>query len=208
MLNIVVLVSGGGTNLQALIDAECRGEIPHGKITCVISSNPSAYALQRAGQAGIPTQVVDRKQYTDEISFDAALCDALLRQEAGLIVLAGFMSILGELTLNRFENRIINVHPSLIPSFCGRGYYGLRVHKAAIDYGVKLSGATVHFVNQIPDGGAIILQQAVAVRPDDTPEVLQRRIMEQAEWILLPKATALFCAGKIRMVDGKAVIDE
>ena len=207
MTNIAVLVSGGGTNLQALIDAEKAGKIPGGRIVKVIASNPGAYALERAAAAGIPSAVVCRRDYGDAADFDAALLTALEACEAQLVILAGFLSILGEVVIARYRNRIINVHPSLIPAFCGKGYYGLKVHEEALAYGVKVTGATVHFVNEIPDGGAIILQKAVEILPGDTPEKLQRRVMEQAEWELLPRAAALFCQGKIR-VDGRIAVIE
>lgn len=207
MLNIVVLVSGGGTNLQALIDAQNAGKISGGKITCVISSKKDAYALVRAEKAGIDTLTVSRKEYSCAEDYDAALLAALDERRADLIVLAGFMSILGSSVTDRYANRIINIHPALIPSFCGKGYYGLRVHEAALGYGVKLTGATVHFVNEIPDGGAIILQKAVAVENGDTPETLQRRVMEQAEWEILPKAVSLFCEGRIKINGNKTVIE-
>ncbi len=182
-----VLVSGGGTNLQALIDASVRGEIPSARIELVISSNPDAYALERARRAGIPTAVCLRKGRSRE-AFEAELGALLKKAEIDLIVLAGFMAILSESFVRRYPERILNVHPSLIPSFCGEGFYGLRVHQAALDYGVKVTGATVHFVNEIPDGGRIIFQKAVEIQDGDTPETLQRRVMEQAEWILLPRA--------------------
>ena len=206
MTNIAVLVSGGGTNLQALIDAEREGKIPGGRIVRVISSNPEAYALERAAAAGIASTVVRRRHYADAASFDAALLAALEDCQAELVVLAGFLSILGEAVIARYRNRILNVHPSLIPAFCGKGFYGLKVHQAALEYGVKVTGATVHFVNEVPDGGAIILQQAGEILPDDTPETLQRRVMEQAEWELLPRAAALFCSGRIRLEGRTAVI--
>ncbi len=182
-----VLVSGGGTNLQALIDASVRGEIPSARIELVISNNPDAYALERARRAGIPTAVCLRKGRSRE-AFEAELGALLKKAEIDLIVLAGFMAILSESFVRRYPERILNVHPSLIPSFCGEGFYGLRVHQAALDYGVKVTGATVHFVNEIPDGGRIIFQKAVEIQDGDTPETLQRRVMEQAEWILLPRA--------------------
>ena len=182
-----VLVSGGGTNLQALIDASVRGEIPSARIELVISNNPDAYALERARRAGIPTAVCLRKGRSRE-AFEAELSVLLKKAEIDLIVLAGFMAILSESFVRRYPERILNVHPSLIPSFCGEGFYGLRVHQAALDYGVKVTGATVHFVNEIPDGGRIIFQKAVEIQDGDTPETLQRRVMEQAEWILLPRA--------------------
>ncbi len=192
--NIAVMVSGGGTNLQALIDAQASGIIHSGRITLVISNNPDAYALTRAQDAGIATQVITKKACGGQEAFTTALIDALDAAGIDLIVLAGFMSILEKRFTDHFAGRIINVHPSLIPSFCGEGYYGLRVHAAALAKGVKESGATVHFVNEIPDGGEIIAQRAVEVAPDDTPETLQRRIMEQAEWIILPRATEDVCA--------------
>ena len=184
---VAVLVSGRGTNLQALIDASVRGEIPSARIELVISNNPDAYALERARRAGIPTAVCLRKGRSRE-AFEAELSALLKKAEIDLIVLAGFMAILSESFVRRYPERILNVHPSLIPSFCGEGFYGLRVHQAALDYGVKVTGATVHFVNEIPDGGRIIFQKAVEIQDGDTPETLQRRVMEQAEWILLPRA--------------------
>ena len=192
--NIAVLVSGGGTNLQALIDAEKAGKIPHGKITLVIASNPTAYALTRAANAGIESAVVSRKEAVSQNDFEEKITALLTEKEIDFIVLAGFMCILGEDFTKRYPERIINVHPSLIPSFCGKGYYGLRVHEAALSYGVKVTGATVHFVNEIPDGGKILLQKAVEVREGDTPEVLQRRVMEEAEWQILPAALEMVCA--------------
>ncbi len=206
MKNIVVLVSGGGTNLQALIDAQGRGEIAGGKITCVISSNPNAYALERAAKNGIETEVIRRRDFADFDEYDSALTALLKAKNADLVVLAGFMTILGSQVINAFENRIINIHPALIPSFCGEGYYGLRVHEEALKKGVKVTGATAHFVNEICDGGPIILQKAVEVLDGDTPEVLQKRVMEQAEWKILPKAVALFCEDKIKVTDNKTVI--
>ena len=202
MVNIAVLVSGGGTNLQALIDAQAAGRIPNGSIVRVIASRPGVYALERAAKAAIPTAVVERKQFADAAAFDRALLQELDAAGADLVVLAGFLSILGPEVVARYSNRIINIHPALIPSFCGKGYYGLKVHEAALAYGVKLTGATVHFVNEVPDGGAIILQKAVAVEEGDAPEILQKRVMEQAEWHLLPEAVALFCAGRLS-VDGR-----
>ena len=184
---VAVLVSGGGTNLQALIDASGRGEISSARIELVISNNPDAYALERARRAGIPTAVCLRKGRSRE-AFEAELSALLKEHKIDLIVLAGFMAILSESFVRRYPERILNVHPSLIPSFCGEGFYGLRVHQAALDYGVKVTGATVHFVNEIPDGGRIIFQKAVEIQDGDTPEALQRRVMEQAEWILLPRA--------------------
>lgn len=185
---IAVLVSGGGTNLQALLDAEAAGRIPHGQIALVISNNSGAYALKRAKQAGVPAGVISKKECGSQAAFEEKLQGVLELDGIDLIVLAGFMSILSEAFTSRWPNRIINIHPSLIPAFCGQGFYGLRVHEAALARGVKLTGATVHFVNEIPDGGPIIAQKAVEVLPGDTPEALQRRVMEQAEWILLPQA--------------------
>ena len=208
MKNIVVLVSGGGTNLQALIDSEKRGEIKGGRITCVISSKPDAYALERAKNADIPTKVIARKEYTDSVSYSKALLDALDSEKADLVVLAGFMTILDECVTKKYAYRIINVHPALIPSFCGEGFYGLKVHEKALEYGVKVSGATIHFVNEKADAGAIILQGTVNVENDDTPEILQRRIMENVEWKLLPKAVSLFCQDKITIKDGKAYVND
>lgn len=203
MKNIVVLVSGGGTNLQALIDAQLAGKIPNGKITCVISSNPNAYALERAKNNNIDTAIIRRKDYTSQSDYDNALVDLLNSKNADLIVLAGFMTILGVDVIKAFENRIINIHPSLIPSFCGEDFYGLRVHEEALSRGVKVTGATAHFVNEICDGGPIILQRAVEIHNGDTPEILQKRVMEQAEWHILPQAVALFCDDKIKVIDNK-----
>ena len=188
---IAVLVSGGGTNLQALLDAQQSGLLTDGEIVLVIASNAKAYALTRAAQAGVPAVVCSRKELGSQAAFEAAIAQALADHEVELIVLAGFMSILSEDFTSRWPRRILNVHPSLIPSFCGTGSYGLKVHEAALAYGVKVTGATVHFVNEVPDGGEILLQKAVEVLPGDTPEVLQRRVMEQAEWILLPQATQM-----------------
>lgn len=208
MKNIVVLVSGGGTNLQALIDAEKAGNILGGKITCVISSNSSAYALERAKNNDISTRVIPRKDYSDSKSYSMAILNALDEEQADLVVLAGFMTILDECVTSKYAYKIINVHPALIPSFCGEGYYGLKVHEAALSYGVKVSGATIHFVNEEADAGAIILQGVVNVEKDDTPEILQKRIMENVEWKLLPKAVSLFCQDKIEIVDGRAYVKE
>lgn len=204
--NIVVLVSGGGTNLQALIDAEHRGEIPNGRITCVISSKADAYALKRAKQNNIKTRVLARSDYADIAAYSAAMVQALKEEQADLVIYAGFMTILDEQVVRAFPNKMMNVHPALIPSFCGKGFYGLHVHEEVLKRGVKLTGATVHFVTEVCDGGPIILQGAVPVLQDDTPEVLQRRVMEQCEWKLLPKAAALFCDGKITVKDGKTWI--
>ena len=191
---IAVLVSGGGTNLQALIDAENAGKIPHGEISLVISNNPNAYALERARLNGIPGAVISKKECGSQEAFEAQIQAVLERNGTDLIILAGFMCILSGKFTSRWPKRIINVHPSLIPSFCGEGFYGLRVHRAALDYGVKVTGATVHFVNEIPDGGEIIAQKAVYIEEGDTPEILQKRVMEQAEWILLPEAAEKVCA--------------
>ena len=206
MLNIAVLVSGGGTNLQALIDAQATGQIQNGAISLVISSRTDAFALERAKKAGIPTRVLLRKGFAEQADYDAALLALLKEFQIQLVVLAGFMTIISETVIRQYENQIINVHPALIPSFCGPGFYGLHVHEAALEKGVKGSGATVHFVNEVCDGGPIILQKAVEVLPDDTPETLQRRIMEQAEWKLLPRAVELFCAGKIVVENGRTRI--
>lgn len=188
MVKIAVLVSGGGTNLQALIDASARGEIPHGQFALVIASNDQAYALKRAEKAGIPSVVIARKQYREQKDFDEAIVRTLKAYDIDMVILAGFLSILGKPVIDAYTDRIINVHPALIPSFCGKGFYGLKVHEAALEKGVKVTGATVHLVNEIPDGGKILLQKAVEVKEGDTPEILQRRVMEEAEWILLPKA--------------------
>ena len=208
MKNIVVLVSGGGTNLQALIDAQNRGELKNGKITCVISSNPNAYALTRAENNGIETAVIRRKDFDEFDKYDEALTELLKSKNADLVVLAGFMTILGKGVIRAFENRIINIHPALIPSFCGEGYYGLRVHEEALKKGVKVTGATAHFVNEVCDGGPIIIQKAVEVKDGDTPEILQKRVMEQAEWKILPGAVALFCEDKIKVIGNKTVISD
>ena len=197
MKNIVVLVSGGGTNLQALLDAQERGEIRDGKIIAVISSTPGAFALERAKGANVPGYVVNRKDYDSREAFTGALLDKLSELNADLIVLAGFLYILSPAFVERYENRIINIHPALIPSFCGDGFYGLKVHEKALEYGVKLTGATVHLVNEECDGGPILLQKAVAVEPGDTPETLQKRVMVEAEWQLLPKALAMVCSDEV-----------
>ena len=208
MKNIVVLVSGGGTNLQALIDAQGRGELKNGKITCVISSNPNAYALERAKNNGIDTEVIRRKDFAEFNDYDTALTELLQSKNADVVVLAGFMTILGKKVIGAFENRIINIHPALIPSFCGEGYYGLKVHEEALKKGVKVTGATAHFVNEVCDGGPIIIQKAVEVKTGDTPEILQKRVMEQAEWRILPKAVSLFCEDKIKVIGNKTEISE
>lgn len=184
------MVSGGGTNLQALINAEKDGKIPHGKINLVIASNDKAYALQRAHNAGIETEVIRHKDYADQDAFDQKIVDVLHAHSIDMVILAGYLSILGSGVIHAYEDRILNIHPSLIPSFCGKGYYGLKVHEAALARGVKVTGATVHLVNEIPDGGRILKQKAVYVEEGDTPETLQKRVMEQAEWILLPEAAA------------------
>jgi len=191
---IAVFVSGGGTNLQALLDAEAAGKIPHGEIALVISNNPNAYALERARLAGVPGAVITKKECGSQEAFEDQIQAVLERNGTDIIILAGFMCILSERFTSRWPKRILNVHPSLIPSFCGEGFYGLRVHQAALDYGVKVTGATVHFVNEIPDGGEIIAQKAVYIEEGDTPETLQRRVMEQAEWILLPQAAEMVSA--------------
>ena len=198
MINIAVLVSGGGTNLQALIDAQGK-VLQHGKIKLVISSKPDVYALQRAKQAGIDHCVIAKRDYTTQEEFSNALLQQLQSYQIDMIVLAGYLSILDETIIRAYPNRIINIHPSLIPSFCGKGYYGLKVHEAALHYGVKVTGATVHIVNEIPDGGKILLQKAVDILPSDTPETLQQRVMEEAEWILLPQATEMIA----KEIEGK-----
>ena len=208
MKKIAVLVSGGGTNLQALIDAQNRGEIKNGEIVCVISSNPNAYALTRAENNKIQTEVIRRKDYEQFEAYDNALTELLKSKEIDLVVLAGFMTILGKTVISEFRNRIINIHPSLIPSFCGEGYYGLKVHEEALKKGVKVTGATAHFVNEICDGGPIILQKAVELQNGDSPEILQKRVMEQAEWKILPKAVSLFCEDKIKVIENKTEILE
>lgn len=204
MTKIAVLVSGGGTNLQALIDAQQAGKIENGQISLVISSNPKAYALERAAKAAISSEVLRRRDFSDAEEYGKALTALLENADIGLIVLAGFMTVLPDSFCRHFENRIINVHPSLIPSFCGEGFYGLRVHEAALAKGVKVTGATVHFVSEVVDGGAIIAQKAVEVEDGDTPETLQKRVMQNAEWILLPQAVSDFCASRLR-VDGAIV---
>ena len=202
---IAVLVSGGGTNLQALIDAQLRGELGGGEIAAVISTKAGAYALERAAKVNIPGYVLPRKDFENVPAMTAALVRMLRELEIDLVVLAGCMTIFTEELIQAYPNAIMNVHPALIPSFCGKGYYGLRVHEEALKYGVKVSGATVHFVTEDCDGGPIIAQEPVPVLPGDTPEVLQRRIMEQGEWIALPRAVALFCQNRIR-VEGRTVI--
>ena len=199
--NIIVLVSGGGTNLQALIDAQSRGELGGGQITCVISSKPGVFALERAEKAGIRTRVIVRKEYPDTAAYSAAMLDAFRAEQADLIVQAGFMTILDETICRAYPNKMMNVHPALIPSFCGKGFYGLHVHEAALKKGVKVTGATVHFVTEVCDGGPIILQKAVEVQQGDTPETLQKRVMEQAEWHILPEAVRLFCEDRLSVQD-------
>ena len=206
MLNIAVFVSGGGTNLQALIDAQDRGEIKNGKITFVLASNENAYALERAKKAGIESTVVNRKAYDTKANYDKAVLEALDGKNIDLIVLAGFLSILGEDLVNEYKNRIINIHPSLIPLFCGDGFYGKKVHTAVLNSGMKVTGATAHFVNEITDGGAIILQKAVPVEQGDNEDILQYRVMRQAEWEILPKAVSLFCEGRIKINGNKTEI--
>ena len=191
LTKIAVMVSGGGTNLQALIDAEKSGVIKSGKLSLVLSNNPNAYAVTRAEIAGIPYEIVTKKECGTQEAFEKKMLDILLKYEIDMIVLAGFMNILTVDFIKAYENRIINVHPSLIPSFCGKGFYGLRVHEAALEYGVKVTGATVHFVNEIPDGGKIILQKSVYIKKEDTPESLQQRVMRLAEWKILPRATEI-----------------
>lgn len=206
MKKIAVLVSGGGTNLQALIDAQLRDELGGGKITAVISSKEGAYALERAAKVGIPGYVVPRKQYASNREMTVAMVELLKKLDIDLVVLAGCMVIFTEELVNAYPNAIMNVHPALIPSFCGPGYYGLHVHEEALKYGVKLSGATVHFVTEECDGGPIIAQRSVAIREDDTPETLQKRIMEEAEWVLLPQAVSLFCQDRLQVVGRTVVI--
>lgn len=207
MLNIAVLVSGGGTNLQALIDAEKRGEIVNGKITCVISSKPGVYALERAEKNGIPTVVIARSDYKDIASYTAAVTKELRDRKADLVVYAGFMTILDSQIVKAFPGKMMNVHPALIPSFCGKGFYGLHVHEAVLESGVKLTGATVHFVTEECDGGPIIMQKAVPVLKGDTPEVLQKRVMQECEWKILPESVSLFCQGRIKIIGNKTEID-
>lgn len=203
---ISVLVSGGGTNLQALIDAEKRGELGNGKISLVVSSKPDVYALERASANGIDSVVLSRKNYDSISEYSKALADLLENADTDLVVLAGFLTIIDEQVYERFPNRILNVHPALIPSFCGKGFYGLHVHEAALSKGVKVSGATVHIVTPECDAGPIVLQKAVEVKQNDTPETLQRRIMEEAEWVILPQAVRLFCDNKIIVENDKVYI--
>ena len=208
MVSIGVLVSGGGTNLQKLIDAQKAGNIPNGRLRVVIASRADAYALERARQAGIEAITLARKDYPDVYTYSQALADALKERGVELVVLAGFLTITGDNFVKAFPNRILNVHPALLPAFGGKGYYGLHVHEAVLKRGVKVTGATVHFVNEICDAGPIILQKAVEVKEGDTPEVLQKRVMEQAEWQLLPQAVSLFCQGKLSVEDGVVHISE
>ncbi len=208
MLKIVVCVSGGGTNLQAIIDGMEKGSITNTEITAVISNNPGAYALERAKNHGIEGMCISPKEFPDRESFNQAFLEKLDSYQADLVVLAGFLVVLPEIMIRRYQNRIINVHPSLIPSFCGKGYYGLKVHEGALKRGVKVTGATVHFVDEGTDTGPIILQQPVMVEQDDTPELLQRRVMEQAEWKILPRAIDLIANGQIQVEDGKVLIQE
>lgn len=205
MVKIAVLVSGGGTNLQAILDAQARGEIKNGQVCAVVSSNDKAYALERAKNAGVPGYVMRKKDYASGSEYCAALADFLKEKQIGLVVLAGFMTVLDAQFCETFENRIINVHPSLIPAFCGDGFYGLHVHEAALAKGVKVTGATVHFVNAVTDGGPIIAQKAVEIAPDDTAETLQKRVMAQAEHILLPRAVSDFCEGKLSVSEAGIV---
>lgn len=208
MKKIVVLTSGGGTNLQAIIDAQNSGTIKNGRVTCVIASKPDAYALERARANGIKATVVNRKEYSDRVQYSKAILEVLQEEQADLIVYAGFMIILDEMVSKAYPNKMMNVHPALIPSFCGKGFYGLHVHEAVLESGVKLTGATVHFANEICDGGPIILQKSVEIQNDDTPETLQKRVMEQAEWVILPKAIELFCDGKIVVVENKTIVQQ
>ena len=194
MVRVAILVSGGGTNLQAIIDAKNAGKIPSAELALVLASNDKAYALERAANAGIPSEVLRKAKGEDPTLYGERLLEVLRKHSIDLVVLAGFLTILPENVIRAYDHRILNVHPSLIPSFCGEGFYGLRVHQAALDYGVKVTGATVHFVNEIPDGGEIIAQKAVYIEEGDTPEILQKRVMEQAEWILLPEAAEKVCA--------------
>lgn len=206
MLNIGVLVSGGGTNLQKLIDAQQAGEIKNGAIRVVVASRAEAFALERAKRAGIEAIVLCRRDYPDVESYSEALIHALQARDVDLVVLAGFLTITGDNFIKAYENRIMNVHPALLPAFGGKGFYGLHVHEAVLARGCKLTGATVHFANEVCDGGPIILQKAVEVKDGDTPETLQRRVMEEAEWVLLPQAVSLFCEGKLKVTDGKVNI--
>lgn len=208
MVNIGVLVSGGGTNLQSLIDNIENNYIKNGKIVSVVSSRDGVYAIERATKHNISSTVISRKAFSTTQEFDIALLNHMKRHKVDLIVMAGFLSIVGPKLITEYHNRIINIHPSLIPSFCGPGFYGLKVHEAALERGVKVTGATVHFVNEIADGGPIIIQKAVKVKDNDTPERLQKRVMKQAEWKILPEAVKLFCNGKIKVIDNKVIIEK
>ena len=208
MVRIAVLVSGGGTNLQALIDAQGRGEIPDGQIAAVISSSPDAFALERAKKASIPGYVINRKEFASNQAMTVALTQQLKELDIGLVVLAGFLSVLGPSVIAAYPRRILNVHPALIPSFCGKGFYGIRPHEAVLKSGVKVTGATVHFVDEVYDHGAIIMQKAVYVKNGDTPEELQHRVMEEAEWQILPKTIDLIAHGRVKVENGIAVVEE
>lgn len=208
MLKIAVLVSGGGTNLQAIIDRIADGTITNTEIAVVISNNKNAFALERAAKAGIPNQCISPKGYENREQFHDALLAALDEADVDLIVLAGFLVVIPEMMIKKYRNRIINIHPSLIPSFCGTGYYGLKVHEGVLARGVKITGATCHFVDEGTDTGPIILQKAVEVKNGDTPKILQQRVMEEAEWIIMPKAIDLIANGKVSVVDGKAIVEE
>lgn len=208
MLNIGVLVSGGGTNLQKLIDAQAAGNIKNGAIRVVVASRGDAFALERAKKAGIEAFALCRRDYPDVDAYSEALIHALWERDVDLVVLAGFLTITGNNFIKAYENRIMNVHPALLPAFGGKGFYGLHVHEAVLARGCKLTGATVHFANEVCDGGPIILQKAVEVKEGDTPEILQRRVMEEAEWVLLPQAVSLFCEGRLKVIDGKVKILE
>lgn len=205
---IAVFVSGGGTNFEALINAQESGKIPHGEIVLMVSSSKTAYALKRAENHGIKSVVCSKKELGSQESFEEEILKNLEENDIQLIVLAGFMSILSKEFTKKYENRIINIHPSLIPSFCGEGFYGLHVHEAALKKGVKVTGATVHIVNEIPDGGPIIMQRAVYVEENDTPEILQKRVMEQAEWKILPESVELMCSGKVKIENGRTYCNE
>ena len=208
MLRVVVMVSGGGTNFEALINAQENGKIPHGEIVLMVSSSKTAYALKRAENHGIKSVVCSKKELGSQESFEEEILKNLEENDIQLIVLAGFMSILSKEFTKKYENRILNIHPSLIPSFCGEGFYGLHVHEAALKKGVKVTGATVHIVNEIPDGGPIIMQRAVYVEDNDTPEILQKRVMEQAEWKILPESVELMCSGKVKIENGRTYCNE
>lgn len=208
MLKLAVLVSGGGTNLQAIIDAIEQGTVTNAKVEVVISNNKNAYALERAGKHGIEALCISPKDYESRDAFNQAFLEKLNSYSVDLVVLAGFLVVLPELMIRQYKNRIINIHPSLIPSFCGKGFYGLKVHESALSRGVKVTGATVHFVDEGTDTGPIILQKAVEVQQKDTPEILQRRVMEQAEWVILPQAIDLIANGKVSVVDGQVIIAE